>query len=87
MASEGSPHVGERSDVTRLVASGASDPVAARVSGVWHTAGVLADRLLGGQSAATLRTVFGPKAVGGTLLHSATATAPLVAQVQEMIGG
>ena len=45
--------------------------LSAAVGGLWHAAGVLADGVLTQQRAASLRHVYGPKALGAvTLLHA-----------------
>ena len=59
---------------------------------MWHAAGVLADGLLRGQTAASLRRVYAPKANGAWALQHACAAAPLDACVifssmAAMIGG
>ena len=48
---------------------------------MWHAAGVLSDGLLRSQTAATVRRVFAPKAVGAWALQQAAAPSPLDACV------
>ncbi|MGA1354917.1 MAG: KR domain-containing protein, partial [Candidatus Limnocylindrus sp.] len=58
--------VGQAAHLRRLVA------LIAPVEGVWHMAGVLADALLGEQSAMALAYVYSPKAHGAWGMHTAT---------------
>ena len=51
------------------------------LSGVWHSAGVLADGLLAKQSAWSLARVYAPKVHGGWSLHSSSMCTPLMASV------
>ena len=64
----------------------------ARLAGVWHAAGVLADGLLARQTAATVRRVYAPKAHGAWGLQRAVASSPLDAcvlfsSVAALLGG
>ena len=72
----------EEADVRRLVAgASAGGDGGARLAGVWHAAGVLADGLLRSQTAQAFRRVYAPKAVGGWGLQRASAASPLDACV------
>ena len=80
----------EAADASRLAATVQATMLPLR--GVWHAAGVLSDALLSKQSAASLRTVYGPKAEGATLLQLIGATSPLDAftmfsSVSALLGG
>ena len=48
---------------------------------MWHAAGVLADGLLRGQTASSIKRVYAPKACGALCLQQACATSPLDACV------
>ena len=48
-------------------------PAAVRLAGVWHAAGVLSDAMVAGHNGSTLVKVYGPKAHGAWLLHTAFA--------------
>ena len=80
--------VGEPAAVRRLlVGAGVGG-----MSGMWHTAGVLADGVLHSQSERSLRHVFAPKAHGGAHLCAASAAVPLdslvlFSSVAALIGG
>jgi NADPH:quinone reductase-like Zn-dependent oxidoreductase/acyl carrier protein len=67
--------VGKREDVERAVGAASASGKALR--GVIHAAGVLDDGILLQQTAARLRTVFAPKALGAMHLHDLTRGAPL----------
>ena len=72
----------EEAEVRRLVAwASAGGDGGARLAGVWHAAGVLADGLLRSQTAQAFRRVYAPKAVGGWGLQRASAASPLDACV------
>ena len=77
----------------RLVAwASAGGDGGARLAGVWHAAGVLADGLLRSQTAEAFRRVYAPKAVGGWGLQRASAASPLDAcvlfsSVAALLGG
>ena len=80
----------EAADASRLAATVQATMLP--LQGVWHAAGVLSDALLSKQSAASLRTVYGPKAEGATLLQLIGATSPLDAftmfsSVSALLGG
>ena len=82
---------GEPSEVSRLFAGLRTDG-APPLRGVWHAAGVLADALLASQSAASLRRVFAPKAVGAWALHRVCAPSPvdacvLFSSIAAVLGG
>ena len=59
----------EPSDLRRLMKTNL-----APLFGVWHAAGVLADRLLPSQTAYSMRHVYAPKAHGAWALHAAGST-------------
>ena len=67
--------MGTAADVSRVA-------VGARLLGVWHAAGVLADGMLPRQDAQMLQRVYRPKMHGATHLHSGTWTSPLNVCVQ-----
>ena len=80
--------VGEPAAVRRLLAGAG----VGGMSGMWHTAGVLADGVLHSQSERSLRHVFAPKAHGGAHLCAASAAVPLdslvlFSSVAALIGG
>ena len=68
----------EVTHVRRMVASAHAVEL---LSGVWHSAGVVADGLLAKQSAWSLARVYAPKVHGGWSLHSSSMCTPLMASV------
>ena len=65
--------VGCREDVAALGSSSSGAPL----HSIMHAGGVLADAVLSGQTAASVRAVFAPKVTGGQLLLQLAAAAPL----------
>ena len=64
--------VGEMTGVRRLC----SDTLPQGFSGIWHTASVLADKLVGAQTAHTLQPVFASKVSGTAALLAGSSQAP-----------
>ena len=62
------------------------------MAGVWHAAGILADGLLRGQTASSIKRVYAPKACGAFSLQQACATSALdtcvmFSSIAALVGG
>ena len=81
----------EAVEVRRMICGADSDENA-RLAGIWHAAGVLADGLLRGQTASSIKRVYAPKACGAFSLQQACATSALdtcvmFSSIAALVGG
>ena len=81
----------DAADIRRTMVGGPPQ-LGAGLTGIWHAAGVLADRLIPDQTIGTLARVFAPKAEGAVALHTGCtnqggiATAVLFSSVAGLLG-